>query len=313
LAVDWVRERWHGRAGSDELEHLHKDYVRAFQAHTTDALDDPKMVLAHPEIPKKGDPYQVAAGSDPDALCIRRRAVNDSDNPQLFEVICDYSTRQPEEDEPGDNPLLRPAEITGDTELVQKALEWAHARELFTPTTDPIDGTLIEGDPKVAIVNTAYQPFEPPPTIEHEVDILTITKNLALTVNELQALRLTFRRKTNKLALLGYEPHCVRVGAITWSNAREKGIKFKRASLRLLFSPDGFFYEPLNAGYWELVSGTLKQIVEHNGQTPSVPQHLSQSGQKFTPTTLFEPIYCRFQIYEQEELAPLLTLFGFEQ
>jgi len=323
MAIVLIKETWHGRAGSDEEEENRKDYIRSFRAQSDTGKDGAKAVLSHPDLPKKGDFYRTFDEEDRDSLCVRRRVVNDPQNPRVLEAILDYSTHQSDKDTPGENPLLEPAVITGDSDIVQKALEWAYARELFEVFSvggnfprDPIPGTLLGGDgQRIPVVNTAYDAFDPPPTEDHEIDVLTITKNLQLTVTELQGLRRQYRRKTNSDYILDYPPHHVRPAALTWGNEKRSNVKFKRVTLKLLFSEDGFFYEPMNAGYrgLNLGTGNYEEITDGNGAQLSRPHPLDLMGRKLVASGTTPLIYCRFQTRAQVALSPLLEIMGFEQ
>lgn len=309
MSLIWCRENWHGRKGTDAEQQVRR-YVRAFQALTSDPKDGPVTVLAAPELPKIGDGYVTPNEQDLSALCIGRDPVNDDDHPELWQILCDYSTLQKEQDAGGDNPLLEPAKISGDSERIQKALQYADAKELFLPFSGPIDGTKVEGP--LAITNTANDPFDPPPTRDDDRDVLTITKNLQLSVSELIALRRQYRNRTNLDQILGSDPGHVKVDALNWGNDKRSNVKFKVVTARFTFSDDGFFYEPMNAGYRELISGVKHNILD-GGQLVPRPHPLSLGGQKDTTSDPKSILYCRFQLYRSTALAPLLELLGFEE
>lgn len=161
-------ERRDQRQGSEDKAGV-RTYSRVFLVKTNNKQDGAQAVLAAPALPQLFDAYQTETELDSAAICVGRRP-NQIDE-KVWEVRIRYSSSQ--EDNETDTPEtsdpldLQPL-ITMGFETFQVPLEGA------------IDADAGPGDPNLgdAIVNSANEPFDPPPMKDQSRPILSITINL---------------------------------------------------------------------------------------------------------------------------------------
>lgn len=166
-----------------------REYVRTFDVimdsrDPTSRTCDQFFIISAPGLPRLWTPYITPAGAVDLLSWVRRVNVKqDTQDPYLWRVEVQYSNKVERPDiNQQENPLLRPAEISYDTEIQMVA------------TWNDEDGN--------AILNAAGDPFDPP--LEREVDALIMT--VELNQLEYAALNLgRYRGKTNSKPWLGFQ------------------------------------------------------------------------------------------------------------
>lgn len=181
----------------------------------------------------------------------------------------------------GANPIDHPLKISWGTAKFEKAVE------------KDING--------VAIVNSAGDYFDPPPTIDDSRTILRITKNLATFDPTIAH---DFKDSINSDTWHGYPPRTWKVEDITAElkfNA-ECGW-YEEVTFELALNPDLWKKEILDQGLRKLSGGSQANIKDTNGEDITSPMLLNGSGAPLAP--LGTPTYLLFQVYKERAFSGL--------
>jgi hypothetical protein len=153
VSVVSVDEIWSGRGGDVTTTQSGKSVVRRtrmFRVVTDTRADDEGDVLTHADVPKDGDQHP----DEPLATVRHRSAQNEPFSALVWIVTIGYST----EYEVTENPLNQPAYIEWNTEQFQTiAVKDRYGR---------------------AIVNSAGDPFDPPPEKDDSRWTVSVRKNV---------------------------------------------------------------------------------------------------------------------------------------
>lgn len=267
-----------------------RDYVRVFDLLTDDAADNAHTVGSSGSLPVLYMPHP----SNLNALCleITPRRVDAT----IWAVTCRYSTKIPKEvaqrlsDPQGGtnspsqasdpNPLNRPTRWVARTVKYQEAVE-----------KDIYGGRLR---------NSAGEPFDPPPTRQRARLKLHCVRNKA-NFNVLQMA--DYVGAVNSKTFLGFGPRELYLDDIGAEQNFENGYRFVTVEFDLIVNRRGWFLEPLDAGYSELISDKLRPIHIH-GQRPQRPMPLNGGGLKLAAggTPVYGPP--RY-VYEELDFANL--------
>lgn len=188
MAVISVEELFPGRRGSDGIERRLK-HTRVFEVITDDPNDDDTIAGAGPGIPRNGEFHP----NNPFAVMVDIQADNSSDSPNIWLVVCEYSTDVPREQsreaggyspsgqsQPGGkegNPLAR--EDDPRFWAPKYRVDWEQSQEIAFET-------VLGGEPELEsiawpwgnrICNAVGDPFDPPPMKEVSYPVVTIEKN----------------------------------------------------------------------------------------------------------------------------------------
>lgn len=289
MAVTSFFEHVDGRAGSLRLDtRLERDYTRTFRAVCSLATDGPEVIRLHPQCPRIGSIYVSASGLvDAGAWCKEVRFALMPGDAYTWSVVAVYSTQinlQLQE-----NPLLRPADISWDTE------------EVLVPAEQDAIGQQVG--------TTAGERFDPPVETEQLRLVLVIEKNLP-SFDALVALSYTntvndrpfFGVGTGKVLLKKWKANRVfENGRIFWRHHFEFRMrggqnlnKYTRESPEDNEEGDEGYYTSgedawdtyvLNRGFYEIKGG--KQVLIRDlatGQPTSVPLLLDADGVALRPT-----------------------------
>jgi hypothetical protein len=257
---------------SNRQEDFHRTYTIKFRVITDDVLDGPNTVLDGNGVPRLGDSY--AFGNDTDGNATARtfavKLMTEKDSRRLWEVTVSYSTQGGTSDKQsggngsGSSPIDWGWRVSGSF--------FSHMR---APTKDR-NGR--------ALVNLVQEPFLPPPEIDDPQLTIVLEKNHPTFSISTWA---NARGKVNSVAIWGLERRQLKLRAwpfqVHWVSQ-----SFAYTSSRLEFQVNtnpGFYYEPLNCGFRELVGfdedGKAKYAVARSDDwVPlSRPRLLDEVGQ----------------------------------
>lgn len=301
------REVWDGRGGSFS-DDMNRSWQRRFEVMTDDRGMGPLAVLYCPALPAMYTPYQ-APGGEFDTLSLLRKYTpsQDPDNPFLWYVTCEYSTLpvsgnaaagQPDggAGDPGSaggggsgasaNPELEPPEWSWDFEEVQMA----RPKDLSTP-------------PK-AFVNSARDPFDPPPTIPTGYRILNYARNQA-TFDYGSG---TYDFAVNSDVFVGYQPGTVLCLPPTARRVLRGTLRYFRVTFKFKLRPSNLAewvpFQLLDQGFAERVGGLRVPIRDNpGGELVAREQLLNGAGAKLGAAAA--PVFLDFTLYRQVPFAPL--------
>lgn len=212
------------------------EYDVVLEVITNAVTDGAKTVLAYSGVPKRGDLYSYGGDTDPTASCRSRSATtrDPKETRKLWRVALKYSSKGSSQD-PGGNSGGDPVDFSWHLSLGTNS-------RMVAPDKDRNDRSF---------VNTAGEPFLPPPEEEEKFPVLRFTKN-SPSIN--LAAFSEAPGKVNSVAMWGAgvrlfkladwtaEPHFIGPGAMYWSQTFTVEIKW-----------GGHYFQPPNMGHRELV------------------------------------------------------------
>lgn len=285
---------------ASEAEDGTVDYDVVMEARTDAVTDGAKTVLAHASVPKRGDTYAFGGDSDVAASCRSRSATVRDVNAtrKVWRIALKYSSKGSSQD-PGQNNGGDPIDFGWHLSLGTKS-------RMVAPDKDR-NGR--------AFVNTAGEPFLPPPEKDERYPVLRFTKN-ATSIN-LTAFS-EAPGKVNSVAMWGAgvrlfkldewtaDPHYIGPGVMYWAQKFDVEIKW-----------GGHYFQPPNMGHRELVfNATTAQfepraIVDALFIPVSRPMPLNELGAQRSPndpTLFFDQAAGPLQKFEIEDEYDLSTL-----
>lgn len=170
----------------------HTMYFACQVAEGDEAIDFAE-IFDDPRVPARGSlcPWDFTS------ICRKRRIKQNSETPNLFQIVIEYSNQALAGEEPDrteeDNPLAHPADVSWDSEEVREAI------------TKDLDNK--------PIINSAMQRFETAVEIVRRRRVITIVKNFA-TWND--TIAEVYEECVNSVAFLGKpagEVYCRRISA----------------------------------------------------------------------------------------------------
>lgn len=151
-----------------QSENGRRQYMRKFVVETNSAYDDPGVVLGAPLLPQLYDAYVTLSGIQDDAARVVYLDPKQAPKSRLvWYVDVLYDT----EFDRLDNPLLEPPQITHESETYQLPLPGSYNQS----TSSGSSGTTFQF--QSGILNSAGDPYDPPPTIEQSRPIVRFTRN----------------------------------------------------------------------------------------------------------------------------------------
>lgn len=204
-----------------------------------------------------------------------------------WQVAVGYSN----ESELRENPLDDPAVITFDDEQYQK------------PITKDLDGK--------AIVNTAGDPYDPPPMIDDGRISVTITKNLPDIPTWWLSYKDVVNSDTFTVRGLSVSPRLAKIQRRSISDWKYRNdIRYLEVSLTIHLDEDGWNVKPLNAGFRRKFNGDERELItmtNENGETeyPPAPVPLDASGIEIVDPTPDNVIYGDHKAYKEKPFSVL--------
>lgn len=320
IGSTWIQPR----SGSDDDDN-NREFVRAFFVLASSPTVGPIAVLATPGIPAIGVNYEGDDASEIDigAVVRRRNARQDSVAPQLWVVEVTYSVKpltgnggDPNKGDPtqqAPNPLDRPAQWELSFQEFQRPVTEGYlvndSDQLLDAEGDPIAEEDADTAVAVAIVNSAGDPYDPPPMRDDSRIVLVVTRNEPWPADATFAR--AYKDAVNSDTFFGVPPGFAKVKSIRARNAYEPQIgKFIQVTYEFTiregnFDGDNWNLNLLDAGYNQLDgSGDPVAITDKNGVAVSSPQRLNGTG-----VWLDNPddpsVYRRWRIYPRKPFAAL--------
>ena len=207
----WVRE--HVESGSGSLnDRRERNYVRRFTVETNDELCLANTVILAPGLPRMWTPFVTPWGDRDLGSWVKEITAERTGSPLIWNVTVNYSSILSRPDiNFVENPLLRPAEVSYATQRI--AVPMTHDRS---------------GNP---VLNSADDPFDPPPERDIKVRVITIVRNQLLYRDELYNGYIDTVNKTPWNVYKAGEVLCEDISAV---RAFENGLLFWRVTFRFL-------------------------------------------------------------------------------
>ena len=310
MGFRWVTELFEGREGGLR-DGLQRSYTRRFQVMTDDKRIGPLEIVFAPGIPRLYSSYVSFDTHEVDffAICRDIKPTQDPNDWYLWTVVCTYDTQSSSEfgnnagqpgtiGQPGTgggsgasgDPTQEPPTVSWTTEIREVAfVRQANAAE--TP-----------------ILNSAKQPFDPPPTKEVGFDVLRYSRNEA-TFD--RADKAQYRFKMNDSDFLGAEASKVLCRPITADQRYIGPFKFWRVNYEFWFKEDGvgWFEVFLDQGLCQLDwLDNIVAIVDAKGNPVTQPQ-LLKDGVPLSKADIEDPLigpqYIAAQKYGEIDFSPL--------
>jgi hypothetical protein len=257
MAVASIGEVWAGRRYNDNLKFI-QEYVRVFQVFTDTKTDGPDTVLSAPGMPQLYDSYTNASGTEVNvaALVKYREPLQDNDDPTKWLVRVQYTTNIDEILQA--NPLLRPAKVSRKTERFTR------------PIFQDANGA--------AIVNSAGQPFSPPPEVEDFRLVIEVQKNF-LALDDFN-LSNNFLYRTNSVTFLGFPPNTLWLADYSATQTIEYPTVYDACTFSFHANPLTWTLFILDQGYYYVDgSNNLRRVQDpFTAQPLSAPALLNGSG-----------------------------------
>ncbi len=283
MSVSYVKELFEGRRASDSQERR-RTYTRVYEVRTTDPNDSGYVAGGASGLPRGGDAHP----DDNAAFVVKNDPAQHSEDPTLWTVTIEYDTQlsntaigkesqqvdssgetTTNPDSPSEagqrqeNPLSRPPTYSVSHEKVQEVVEYDY-----------------NGDP---ILNSAGDPFDPPPMREVSYPVLTIKKNMvSFTYTMLEQ----YQDAVNSATWRGFEPGKVKIDGINWESAFENGITYWVVTFVFKVRYKGWRLRLLDTGFNELIAAETdrpaykRRIKDKDGAYPNEPQLLNGDGQR---------------------------------
>lgn len=286
MSVVSVNQTWTGRSG-DAAGIGSSRITRTWLAKTDNRFDTEIAVLNSGLVPVA---FVSTLPESPYFLCRNVRASQKSETPFAWDVEAEYSDEPLGKDEKdrqqNPNPLTRPPKISWDSQQYEKPIE--------KDTSDE------------AIMNSANDPFDPPPTMDDARWQISITSNVAVV----PAFVLTLNNKINSSVVnvdgISFAAKTLKVQGLRISEEQlENDVLFRVVTFQLHFRPETWVFKPLDAGFAELVSGEKREILLDDGTKPSAPWPLDGSGAKLASPTPATAVYLTKNIYAETDLSVL--------
>lgn len=261
--------------------------------------DKPHLAKTADGIPRKGDPHPDNAAATCRSVSVDQE--HNEDFNWVFIVTCNYSTKLPPSGASNpdeiENPLLRPAIYEWSEEFDERPMDKAF---------DPTDHETV-----VPVVNSAFEPFDPPPTKETSIRVLTITRNEPTF--DPRPLDSTYKGKTNDAAFLGYSAGEVLFASVQATRNLENGVFFWSVMYVFKMRVGGWIDEVLDQGYYQLVTEETtvkkKPILDDEGEPIVAPALLNGSGVPLAVPQTGQPppegVYLIFEKYERADFGGL--------
>lgn len=240
-------------------------------------------------IPNVGDIHPDRDGF----TCVKVRARQDTENPYRWFVDVEYSTLW----DPGSgNPLLVPPEIRWDGVVIRKAVDEAlyiNAAGVISPEFG-------------AVVNSAWDPYEPPPEQNDGYHRVTITINLNRFPREIPE---KHEFTINSVPWYDFKRATVLMNPMSGNWFKRARIWYFRATYTLEIKRATWDLFLLNRGYRQLVPdaayGAHREEIRDRsaGHGPSSPYLLAENGSRLEPEG--DPIYHRWRVYDETDFNAL--------
>lgn len=257
-----------------------RTYQYAFQILTDSDDDGPATILTHSSCPQIfSSYYRSSTDYDLGAKCIGLDPQRSAEFQRKWTLTARYSSKYKDPAGNNENPLLRPTKWSGGSVDFQEVLE-----------TDAINTD-------VAIVNSAFQPFDPPIMVDRSRDSFQGIKNYSTFDMYVTG---QFCNTVNSAIFKGYFPiGTVKCKGRTWDEVNEGGYFYYAVTWQFEFRYDGWPIAPLDQGTMELIADEPRVILDERTAAPvSKPVLLNGAGGRLDVSTE-DPVYLLFNGYRQ--------------
>jgi hypothetical protein len=273
-----------GRSGGDD-DQGSQTAERRFLVKCDSAFIDYLTILADARIPQRFSVYvnPVTGVINLAMVCRRRNARQNERKPEWWEVICEYSTQTANPGEGGETQII------GTTPKVSYQT-WSFT-EAFTKDR--------AGN---AVVNSATDPFDPPPERARKENQFTVTAWFA-QYNSL--FYRSFINAINEHAWLGgrFAAKTLRVEDISAEPQFQFNTEFYEVVFILQEKSDTWTRKILDQGYRKKVSNQLINITDKHGRDVTSPVLLNGSG---APATLPSTgVFLSFEEFAEKDFGDL--------
>lgn len=265
-----------------------RTYRRVFQVLTDDPNVGAIAVRTAAGVPVITDVYDTGLESDPGAQVVKVSARQSGEDPRKWLVTVEYdsNTFGVGVDQ---NPLNRPATLSWSTATKSEAM-------IFDFNDKPV-------------LNSANDPFDPPPERERAYGVLTIAKNvLTFDPNTIP----DYAKTVNQSAFQGFPAGECLMDDISSQMSEENAVTFEAVVYKIAVRRGGWNLRVLDAGFQQYVGTGLPGVLlpktlirDSQTQEPySTPQLLDLTGHVLNPATQ-DPQYIEFEPYESKDWTPL--------
>ncbi len=279
MAVTSVKEDFQVRQGEQKVtpgSSLSKSttYQRRFVVQTSDQNDGPAIVMAAAGIPRPFDTYTSGNDSDSTAQCISIRPIPRSQEPMLWDVVCNYSTQLPSGgggNNGGKTPPDRPTKYGMSFTTITRIIVQDYS------------------NPPRAILNSAKQQFHPP--LEQEIYLPVVTAQKyedQLLVGKARAYNGTVNSEEFSINGLILPPE-VALFRMRQAPYFELGQSYWDTTYEFTLNWDGWDASPLDQGTLQNKNSKLQTITDQFGLPVNQPVNLDGNGNKLDPTK--DPVF----------------------
>lgn len=327
-----------GRSESTEVRTYQCSVQLISDSPGQDTITEARAFLrANPKMPWYGREWNYGTKRDPFATC---RSIKIRRNLNTFDVSATFSSEAEKKDEKPDNegnPTDDPTKWRTELDIRYSQTAMAVERATFIGFSRPVNNNRLFPGRVGPIVNSLMQQLD----VQHmkEVDTQTIRCTFYRAEWD-QAEAAKFIGKVNSNPLLvampklgfraNYPAGTLKVREYGGRSEIANRKAFWSITLEVIYKPDGWLLEVLDTGFGtQLVPGEPKigdpdgevwtsvdlnllgntpveQAVDVNGNPIAVAGHLDGAGKMLKPGQ--EPVYLKYQIYEETSFATLFAL-----
>lgn len=269
---------------SDEVR-----YRRVFVVETDDADIGPREVSFHEDLPILGAAHPESA----QCRVINRRAQPMSgDGRRLWSVELTYSNKHDDPENPED-----PEEADLEFESPEVEFGFENRRIACPGTAKPMSMSQGAGFLAAGIVNSAGEPFDPPPEKDDGLPFLRITRN-EIVLNTLQLM--LFENSLNADAIFGAAPLTLKMTGIGARRVYKKGFRYWRVSYTMTYNRDTWELQLLDHGryYRDAANGNsiTSFVTDDDPPQPRIGL-LDGNGDRLNDAD--DPVFLSFPIYQR--------------
>lgn len=243
---------------------------RVLQWESNSQSDTEVTVLTDGNCPNVGSTHPRVSG-----LYLVSRTASNSNPWKGWTVELSYSSKV----EMAEDPLNDPVRISWGTEQFQRPLVFDK-----------------DGD---AVVNSAGDPFDPPPMIDDSRRTVTIRKNVATVPTYISSYQDTVN--SDQFAIDGFTVAIgkAKIQTISVSEVQTRnGTDYREVTITMHIQKNGWNVEPLDAGFREISGSGRIQILNLDGEEPTSPVPLDGAGAALANPTVSTCVFLDFEAYE---------------
>jgi hypothetical protein len=215
---------------------------------TNNRQDERTSIEAHPDVPKRYDPYQTDAVFDPRLVVRSVNARQRTESPYVWDVLVEYDS----EYELRDNPFSEPPDIRYESEVYDLPLPGRAATSYDYNSQSPQSEDPVEAGDQITvwgqgITTSAGELFDPPPTDQRSRPIIRFIRN---EPNITVAYKVRYENTVNQVPWSGLQARQAWLRSITASSHVQKS--------STVGQPDVFYARveyvfALKAETWDLI------------------------------------------------------------